>query len=355
MTRALLLALLLAAAPAATQSAAGQPAATQPAAAQGAAEAEPRAIALPDGVNLVYWPAQNWLAGRLADRLRQLPPLPALPPDVLDREGGVRVLLAPDEATFSALTGGLAPEWGAGVALPGRGVAVVPAYASDRVAPTRLLPVIRHELAHLALHAYLAPARPPRWFDEGYAVWASGSFDAEAAWQLRLAFATGRAPPLDSLALHWPALESDARVAYLLSATAVGFLVDRGGERVLRIFLERWRESGDMEEALRTTYGLNLGLFELHWRQEVRRRYGWALFFSHTLVFWVFAAALLLALRGVRRRRDRERLEELRRTEPPAVPAYWLEVEDAPPEERPYGDGGDGGDGPAPERKGAGA
>jgi hypothetical protein len=308
---------------------------TAQAGAQPAAEALPRAIALPDGVNLVYWPGQSWLAGRLAERLRQLPPLPALPPDVLDEAGGVRVFLAPDEATFNALSGGRAPEWGAGVALPGQGLAVVPAYASDRVALNRLLPVIRHELAHLALHAYLAPARPPRWFDEGYAVWASGSFDAEAAWLLRLAFATGRAPPLDSLALRWPVLEQDARVAYLLSATTVGYLVDRGGERVLRIFLERWRASGDMEVALRETYGLNLGLFEVHWREEVRRRYGWALFFSQTLIFWLFAAALLLLLRGIRRRRDRERLEELRRTEPPATPAYWLEEEEPPPE--PHG------------------
>ncbi|MBI4408633.1 MAG: hypothetical protein HY561_02920 [Gemmatimonadetes bacterium] len=292
-----------------------------------------------------FWPEHARLAPRILAAAAAAR-FPALPPGVLRQGPDVSIVLAPDPARFHALTGGRIPEWGAGAALPAAGVVVLPTF---RDAPDERAAVLRHELAHLALHRWLAPARVPRWFDEGYARWAAGEWDWEAGWMLRIAFALRRAPPLDSLELGWPTGAPDARVAYLLAASAVAFLVERSGEYGLRRLLERWRAGGALESALRQTYGLTLSQFEEDWRREVRRRYGWLYFLSNSMVFWALTALLLLWLFHRRRLRDRAKLAQLRATEPPDAPAYWLEP---PPEPEPRQGAGEPGSGAAPPADG---
>ncbi len=281
---------------------------------------------LVEGALVIYfWPGGQRLARRLAEQARLFPPLPALPAGSLEKGGPVSVYLAPDPEHFDLLAGGRAPEWSAGVALPSQRLIVLPAFLSDRAAPHRLGTILRHELAHVAIHDYLAPAAVPRWFDEGYAQWAAGEWGWEAPWQLRVAFALNRAPPLDSISLAWPVASADARVAYLLALSTIAYLSEHGGgEEGLRIFLERWRESGALEPALRRTYGLTLAQFESDWLREVRKRYGWALLLTNSLILWAPLAGLVVLLTAQRRRRMRHRLEELRANELPDSPAYWL-------------------------------
>ena len=272
-----------------------------------------------------YWPGGEGVARKLAEEAARLPPLPALPRDALRRGGPVTIYLAPDPDKFDELAGGHPPEWSAGVAIPAKRVIVLPGFLSKRAEPYRLGRILQHELAHVALHDYLAPAQLPRWFDEGYAQWAAGEWGWEGAWQLWLAFVTERAPPLDSISLDWPYADSDARVAYLLAVSAVGYLVEHGGgEEGLRIFLERWREGGALEPALRQTYGRTLAQFEHDWLKEVERRYGWGLILTQSFLLWLPFLALVLILTIRRRRRMLARLEALRADEIPDSPAYWL-------------------------------
>jgi hypothetical protein len=303
---------------------------------------EPQASITSHNVVFHYWPENEALARELATTVR---PLPVMPPDILDTPPTIDVLLAPDEARFAALTGGRAPDWGAGVAFPEAGRIVLPAYASRRGATHTLDQVLRHELAHVALQRFIGGARVPRWCSDGYATWAAGQLDPDAGWFLRLAFLTGRAPPLDSLIIDWPAGPLDARVAYLLSASAVAWLHGQGGDRVFRIFLDRWQESSDFERALRDVYGLNLGQLERDWSKSVRRRYGWLLFLAQTAVIWTIIGSMLLVLVIIRRRRDRARLAGLRANEIPDVPAFWLvDGSDTPREPIPGGAPQDGGE-----------
>lgn len=275
-------------------------------------------------VRIHHWPEQRRLAERMAERLEPPIRFPGMPPDVLHPDG-VDVFLAPDAARWDSLTGGAVPEWGAGVADPVRGIVVLPTYDWDRRPLHTVHTTLLHELAHVALQRYVGPARTPRWFTEGYAQWAAGEWDLDSAWRLRLALAGDRAPPLDSLTLDWPVAEADARLAYLLSASAMAYLVDRSGERGLRVLLERWRETGDFEGAFRSTYGLTIGQFEEGWRRYVKQRFGWAVIFAQSLFFWGIAALVLIVLFVIRRRRDRARMARLRETEPPDQPAYWEE------------------------------
>jgi hypothetical protein len=127
-----------------------------------------------------------------------------------------------------------------------------------------------------------------------------------------VAFLTGRAPPLDSLSLEWPRGEEDARLAYLLSATAVRHLAERAGPDGFEVLIQAWRREGTLDRAIRSAYGMTMGQFEEEWARSVRRRYGWMLVGAQAGVFWVFAAGLLVVLFGLRRRRDRARLAEMR-------------------------------------------
>jgi hypothetical protein len=230
------------------------------------------------------------------------------------------------------LTGGEVPSWGAGVAIPAEQMAVIPLdggplsglVARDRTA--------LHEWAHLGLHDHLGGLRIPRWFDEGYAQWTSAGWNVAEAWRLRVALAGGGTPPLDSLALTWPSDRVEAELAYLLSASAVQFLVEGSGVRGIEVFVRRWRDLGDFEEAFRRTFGFTTGGFEILWVAHVKRRYGWVLVLYRTSLFWLLGGVALVFLFRIRRARDRERLAGLRVDDPPDRPDYWSAEVDRPTE-----------------------
>ncbi len=275
---------------------------------------------LQDRVRVVHWPGGEAAADRVVRVLERNPYLPGLPPGVPRQ---AVFFLAPDVSRWNALTGGEVPHWGAGVAIPSQRRAVLPLFtglpggvgARDRT--------LMHEWAHLGLHDHLAGLRIPRWFDEGYAQWAARQWNAQEGWRLRVALARGGAPPLDSLTLAWPRDQVGAEVAYLLSATAIQYLVEGSGPRGMELFLERWQESGDFEESFRRTFGMTTGTFERLWLAHVKRRYGWLVVLSQSAVFWILLVVVLFLMGGLRRRHNRERMARLRAADPPDAPAWW--------------------------------
>jgi hypothetical protein len=217
------------------------------------------------------------------------------------------IVLAPTPELYASASGGAPPEWAAGIARPDRRLIVLPAFSSPRTPDGNPIAALRHERVHLALHAYLGDLIP-RWFDEGYATWAAGEWDEGTGWEIRLAILRGAAPPLDSLSLDWPRRASDARLAYLLSASAVRFLSERGGEPALAAFFDVWRDDGSFDTALRSVYLVTPSGFEAQWRAMVKRRYGWLLAISQVGIFWVVMTGLFLLFGVARRRRDRAAL-----------------------------------------------
>ena len=305
----------------------GQNPAGQDAAAADTPWQEDAGLRLPEGRYLAgaratvsFVSADSIKAVRVLRTLEAATPLPGLPPEV---PSGVLLVLAPNEDQFVRLTGGAAPGWGAGVALPVQSAIVVPAYASERGVGWSDARTLRHEWAHIGLHQYLEGLRLPRWFSEGYAQWASGGWDWGEGWKLRIALARGGSP-LDSLTFSWPRDESRARTAYLLSATTVEYLVVEGGPRALEVLLRRWKDNGSFERAFRATFGATTGQFEEDWRRYVEDRYGWLFVLSHSAVFWMFLSLLLVAMVGVRRRAGRERMARLRAADIPDRPRFWL-------------------------------
>lgn len=267
-----------------------------------------------------FAPPDARVAARVLGLLDSQPPLPGLPPEL---PNGVDAVLAYSPQAFDELTGGVVPEWRAGVAIPDLNMLVMPTGEGVRVVDGEGLRTLRHEWAHLGLHGYLGDLRAPRWFDEGYAQWASGGFDAAEAWRLRVLIAFGRAPAMDSLDLRWPTGRDEALSAYLLSASALNYLLEPGGERGLELFFERWRRDRSFDSAFLETFGVTSGQFEEDWRRHVRQRYGWLFVVSRSSVFWSLLALVLLFMVRVRARHNRERLARLRAGEIPDDPAFW--------------------------------
>ncbi|MEX2571589.1 MAG: hypothetical protein WD737_09785 [Gemmatimonadota bacterium] len=278
---------------------------------------EPRQIER-DSIRVVYWEGGLASAERILEAAFAPLPLPGLGTAVLPAS---TIVLAPTPQAFDSLTSGRSPDWAAGVAIPSQRLIILPTYQRSSVLGDEVV-TLRHELAHLALNAYIG-GPVTRWFDEGYATWVSGGWDAGSGWRIRLALAGGNAPALDSLSLAWPRGEARARLAYLLSASAVRHLATSRGEPGFRALMEAWRREGSLDAALRSVYQMTLPQFEDEWRTMVRNRYGWVLALSQLTVFWFAVTMLVLLLGTLRRRRDRERLEALRQEEymlPPGPP-----------------------------------
>ncbi len=274
-------------------------------------------------------------AARAVATLDAIEPLPALgnrtgADDPVGQPGSARaadlhvtLTVAPTREVMDSLVGGQVPEWAGAVAISERMEMIVPSggfWPGSREEEVR---VLRHEWAHLALAHELGRLRIPRWFNEGYAEWAAGSWQENGSLKLGLALAFGDTPPLDSLALTWPRDRVSAEVAYLLSASVIHYLVESSGVAGLEAFIAEWKRGSSFDGAMRVVYGATPGQLETDWRGWVKRRYGWLVVISHSSVFWTALVAALAAMFLVRRRYRREQMARLRAGEPPDTPEYW--------------------------------
>jgi hypothetical protein len=247
-------------------------------------------------VTAVYWPGSETAAtalAQLADRADRWPGLQWQMPHPLR-------LIVTDRATrFDSVTGGRAPAWSGALAFPASHTIVLRLSGDPRRS-------LRHELAHLALHASVR--RVPRWFDEGYAAMAAGEWDRLDALRLNWALARGGVPTLAQLDGYLRGgSAAEAEAAYALATTAVMLLHRLGGERGLAALIGALGTARDFDGALRQSHTITEAGFEAIWRREIRSRYGWLSLVTSLGLFW---GAVVLALSGAwywRRRRDRAR------------------------------------------------
>ncbi len=253
----------------------------------------------------VYYPKDDALARALLTSAAATDTFPWLPRP----RQHVLIALAPDAAHFRAWAGPRAPEWGAAVAFPEtrRIVMLGRAAGADAGDPVE---VLRHELAHLALHERLGD-RPPRWFDEGYASVAAREWRREDVLAANVALALRGAPSLDQLEASFSGGTVTAQSAYALSYRAVTELAALDRDRGLSLFFRYWRESPSMDAAVRRAFGTTLAGFEHDFQSRTRRRYGMlALVADLSLVLFV-VSMLAMPFFVLRRVRDRRRLAAL--------------------------------------------
>ena len=258
---------------------------------------------------IVAHPGDRALASALLQRALATDTFPGLPRP----RAHVVIAIAGDPTEFRRLVGPAVPEWGAAVAFPAAQRIVIQGRRATGGAGDPLV-VLRHELAHLALHEALGD-RPPRWFDEGYAGWAAGEWSREDVLATNVALLWRGMPGLDSLDGWFGAGTMRAQAAYALAFRAVAELSALDPERGLTLLFANWREGDSLDRAVRTAYGMTLPEFEDRWQKRTRFRYGLlALFGDFTLAALAFLV-LLLPLYLLRRRRDRRRLVALQRAD----------------------------------------
>ena len=256
----------------------------------------------------LFFPHDRQLATSLAAHAIATDTFPGLPRP----SQRVTIAIAPDHRRFRDWAGD-APEWGSAVAFPeSRRVVLQGRNAgSDAGDP---LNVLRHELAHLALHERLGEL-PRRWFDEGYASYSAREWSREEVLATNVALAVRGMPTLDELEESFGRGAIAAQSAYALAYRAVSELAQLDRERGLSLFLEYWRTTGSFEKALRQAYGLTSADFEKRWRERTRSQYGLLALASNVTVAALLMLFVMAPLYVMRIRRNRRRLEQMRETE----------------------------------------
>jgi hypothetical protein len=225
----------------------------------------------------------------------------------------VVIAIAPDRRRFRDWIGPTAPEWGAAVAFPESSRIVMQGRdaGSDAGDPVE---VLRHELAHLALHEALGEL-PPRWFDEGYASYAANEIARDAVLGANLALLFRGMPPLDSLDAGFGGGSLRAEGTYALAYRAVAELAAQDPERGLTLFFRYWKQTGRFESAVRSAYGLTQGQFEDIWRARTRRRYGGLALVADLSIAAALTLFIVMPFYVIRKRRDRLRMAALVRAD----------------------------------------
>ena len=224
------------------------------------------------------------------------------------------IMIAPSAVIFREWTGGAAFPWAAALAFPAQHRVIVQGRGASGDAGDPLQ-VLRHELAHIALHDYLGDL-PPRWFDEGYASYAAGEERSEGFISTNAALAFRTMPSLAALDTM---LESprgtDARGGYALALRAVTDLASIDVERGLGPLLVAWKVRGSFDLAMRRAYAQTADDFERGWQRRARWQ---TAFLAVAFEFALGGGGVLLLLSPLycsRRRAQRARLAAMRERE----------------------------------------
>ena len=222
----------------------------------------------------------------------------------------VLIAIAPDAQRFRAWVGPNTPEWGAAIAIPDERRVVMQGSAAPSDAGDPLV-VLRHELAHLALHETMGRL-PSRWFDEGYASFAAGEWTREVALETSLGLVWHTLPSRDSLESGFSYGTSRAQFSYAVSQRVVAELAALDPANGLRNFFAYWKETGSFEIAVRRAYGLTSAQFDQYWQQRTLRQFGVLSVAANLSLISAVFGLLLGPLFYLRRRRYKKRLNAMR-------------------------------------------
>lgn len=211
----------------------------------------------------------------------------------LARTPGEMATFAPSNAPY--------PEYAAGVAYSEIGLVLLTQTPVHPNSQHDLVQVFRHELAHVALFDAANGAHVPRWFNEGFAVLASGESSFTRVRPLWFATVAENLIPLEQLDASFPANEADADVAYAEAVDVVRYLLRKREQFRFQGLIEHMRSGSDFVQALKLSYGIELSELEQEWRDDVAKRYTfWPVLFSGSAI-WMGTLALFFV--GWRKRK----------------------------------------------------
>lgn len=217
------------------------------------------------------------------------------------RTPGEMATLAPDGAPY--------PRYAAGVAYPELRLVLLSIAPVHPNSDHNLGQIFKHELAHIALYNAVKGHPVPRWFNEGFAVVASGESSFERLKTLWTATLSNNLLSLKKLNRTFPRREDEADIAYAEAADVVRYLMRERDHHRFVAMIARVRQGQSFEHALEDAYDTSIASLEYEWRQDVAKRYTfWPVFFSGTVV-WTGAVGLVIWAYRRKKRRDRQTLD----------------------------------------------
>jgi hypothetical protein len=197
---------------------------------------------------------------------------------VVARTPGEMAMLAPPNAPY--------PDYAAGVAYPEIGLVLLTIKPVHPNSQQDLGEVFRHELAHVALEDAVSGRPIPRWFNEGFAVVASGETAFPRMGTLFSATVSDNLLSLSQLERSFPMQEWEAEIAYAEAADVVRFLIRREEKHRFRGLISRLRDGESMDTALLNSYGAETATLESEWRNDISKRYTfYPVLFSGSLIW----------------------------------------------------------------------
>jgi peptidase MA superfamily protein len=134
--------------------------------------------------------------------------------------------------------------------------------------------VIRHELTHLAFNTAVDNPYhfPPRWLNEGLAVYLSEGYGADNRTLVRDAANDGTLMPLDALAGDFPTTRDRFFLAYAESVSSLDYLVRIHGRDKLVALIRSYARGVTDDEAFKAAIGVDVAAFDTAWRAELKAK-----------------------------------------------------------------------------------
>ncbi len=132
--------------------------------------------------------------------------------------------------------------------------------------------VIPHELTHLVFDtAVRNPYHyPPRWLNEGLAVYESEGYPPDYRSAVGNAASDGTLIPLSGIAGQFPTSEDRFRLAYGESVSAVDFLIRTYGQDALVKLISSYADGRTDDEAFSAAIGIDVDGFEAAWLADLK-------------------------------------------------------------------------------------
>jgi hypothetical protein len=131
--------------------------------------------------------------------------------------------------------------------------------------------VVPHELVHLVFDTAVGNPYhfPPRWLNEGLAVYLSDGFDASDRAAVEGAGRSGALIPLDGLGGAFPTTPDGFFLAYAESVSAVDFLVKTHGQDALLSLIGSYADGRTDDEAFEQAIGMDVAGFNAAWLADL--------------------------------------------------------------------------------------
>ncbi len=167
--------------------------------------------------------------------------------------------------------------------------------------------VVRHELAHVALHALSGDRWLPRWYHEGVAMYLAGEATFERLREAAGAGAFGELDSLSALNEGFSGSQVGVQRAYATAAGFVRFAVGRAGDRRALLQLHQRMQGGlDFPAAFTATFGLRPeALYELYAAYVGNHASRWTLMLTDSTLWALVSLLALLAMATAWRHRPR--------------------------------------------------